>query len=551
MATGMKPNPLIDAIAARAQADAQSQMANLDLLYNMDTIQDATAERIAGIEDGVNAALTISSEQELFKAKTTANTALASAYLGMNPDEANFRLAKLAATRAESYDRAMAVEDVIAKKKQATLLSDPLTWINAQFTLPADEAAYTHYANRHNAAEAEFNGIVNSGTATGQAYRALEAATSSALAQAKADAIVAQGTEQRAQAMIQGAQLNSQGALQLLQLKDHDLNRAETAVRLQQSAQQFEINKENLALTRIQRQLAVDAALDKKMEREEKAALEADIASKVNFAALHLGKPEMPPALIMSKLRSEKASGIPGAMYKYLRIGEDAANSGKAGIAGVSLGSASETAALYKAGGVTPVGPEAPVIEFLVDSARAASTDLAIAGTKDKEAKENMINSVIVKKAGENLKRIDSTDSKNIYAAPATSALLTAVPSLAAHKFITETLAPIAAANPTAPTTDAAILSAATTAIKADPKRLNEISTALEKYYNAAVDQNNTMKMYMEKGLPQQKDYSALLPVGMFGNKVVVNLADPIALKRMLLLQTGVQGFAGTEGLFR
>lgn len=493
-------------------------------------IRNATEENVAAVRAAASASEIASTAMHGRAAETDAVNALAKSYLGLNPNEAAFRLQSLAQTRVEAYDKTNEIAAQIRDKQQATLLSDPIGFINAQFTLPADIAQHNYYAGLHNRAESEYDGIVASGTATGQMNKALAATTSLAEAQADIQKIRAVAKEKEAALAIQGAQLQISGVQALQQLSDSQLNKAQLNVSVYAQEENMKLQREQFAGLQEDRRLRREAAADARRTKQDIAAEEEQVVTAYNLSAIRYGYAQLPRSVILARLKRAGADGdlvraATSAGENLMIAGPNAEN--------VPVGTnAVETATFFHSLGANPVGTTASTVVFLKNKLVDFAADPRVAITKNPGERAAIINKLLLLDA-ERQQSVIRGNEPNIYAAITPLALAQAVPALLnkQHKFLQETVFPMSEAAPNQPVKDEAIVAAALVAIQKDPSRLNEIVITLGSYYSAAAQANNKLKGYATMGLPLQFGYNAQIESN------VLDLTDTLALRRYVMVK--------------
>jgi hypothetical protein len=513
------------AITQRDTTNAATQVAAQNQI-----ISGATEEQIAGVRAAASADAMASTAVQGRMAETDAANALAKSFLGLNPQEASFRLENLASTQREAYDKANEIAIQIRDKKSATLLSDPIGYINAQFTLPADVAQYNYYAGLHNNAEAEYKSIVDSGTNTGQMNKALQATTSVAEGEAAIAKIRAIAAEKEAVLKIQGAQLQVSGVKELQQLSVSALNQRNLAVSVYEGEQRMKFQREQFAALQEQRRLAREAAALNRKSKEDAIADEDQMVAAYNLAAARDGYAELPRSVILARA---KRAGADGELVRLaITRGENlllAPGNGE----NVPVGkNAVESALYYSHTGGTPVGTTASTVNFLKNRMADLAADSRVAIAKNPEEKAAIINKLLQEDAAKQQLAIRPNEP-NIYAALPPLALAQAVPALLNKQFafLQQTVYPMSEAAPGQPIKDDAIVAAALVEIKKNPSRLNEIVTTLGTYYSAAATANNKLKGYAQVGLPLQSGYMAQI------GKEVMDLTDTLALRRYMMVK--------------
>ena len=130
-------------------------------------------------------------------AQVDAENAAAKAALTGNWTDAGSKANYWASQMHENTDKAYSALDAIKEKESFNLLNNPLGFINAQFTLPSDKAAYNYYAQKGNMAENTLNTLTKATTDAAIENNATMLHTSTASAQAQLDLISANTRQQQ------------------------------------------------------------------------------------------------------------------------------------------------------------------------------------------------------------------------------------------------------------------------------------------------------------------------------------------------------------------
>lgn len=523
-------NVFLDFVAQSAMTARDTTLAATKITAQQNAIRNATEESVAAVRAAASTDEIASAAMNARLAETDAANGLAKSFLGLNPNEAAFRLRDLVATRVEAYNKVNEIAGQIRDKKQATLLSDPIGFINAQFTLPADIAQHNYYAALHNNASEEYDGIVQSGTATGQMNKALAATTSVAEAQAQITKIQQKAKQDEAVLAIQGAQLQISGIKELQQLSASQLTQANLRVSVFNEQENMKLRNAQFAALEEQRRLAREDAANKRKTKEEAEADEEQMVAAYNLAATRDGYAQLPRSVILARA---KRAGADGELVRLaITRGENLLIAG-GNTEAVPVGkNAAESAVYYSRTGGTPVGTTASTVNFLKNRVADFANNPLVVAAKTAEEKAAVLNKLLSEDAARQLTAI-RPDEPNIYAALTPLALASAVPALLnkEHKFLQGTVFPMSEAAPQQPIKDDAIVAAAMAEIQKNPGRLNEITNTLGTYYTAAAQANNKLKGYKEMGLPMQSGYNAQI------GKQVMDLTDTLQLRRYFMVK--------------
>jgi hypothetical protein len=533
MATKIEENPILRYQAQQAQMQNANTLRTLEMKKTLDEQTDLTAKKVSAVVNKAASDEVIQTALSGFEAKTTADNELISNILGLNPDNANFRLEKLVREREDAYEKTKITSAEIAKKQSLNILNDPLAFISAQFTLPSDIATHNYYVDRYEASAGEFNNIVQAGTATATANKALKATTSAAMAEAQLKSLQESANIALTETKQQGLSLHIAGIKNLQDMDEASLRIAAQAVNIDETIKNNAARRAQMALTMEQTEAVRAERLAKAKTIEAVKAEEDHLVNSYNTAAKANGSPALPASIILSKFRrGDEDSKVIGRMISQ---GEAIILNGDKGKTGVVIApTPAEAAKLHMSINSRPVGTDANTVAFLAQAYKRAFVNPVIAGQKDVTAQNMAASEFISNLALSDMKGIKK-DTPNLYAAPPVQALLEAAPPLRNYEFINKTLAEIAAANPSAPLKDEDIISAASTAINKDPKRMNEIAKAVSLYYSAAINYNNSALGLAENALPLQKGYNAVLDTGFLGREQTIDLSKEIDVRTLMM----------------
>lgn len=548
---------LAKAAQERANAEAAKIKNSLAVSDALAIISGSGKSSTEAIQSFTDANVVVKSETDAMAARVDAANAQAKLDLGTDSTQGNYRLKELAGDRKTAYENAVKAEEIIYEKKSKTFASDPLGWIHAQITTPADIDVYNHFAKRHNMAEEEYNSIVTSTTATAQMNNATKATTSAAMADANLKMVVAAGQKELANNAVLYAQHNIQGQQVLSSLSEKQLGHAESAVRMEEAAQNFKLRQQQMALNSAQRAetLKRTQLLNEQLEgtiqdRTQLKLEQESLTTSYNSGVRALGGVELSTPQVLTALKNDKS----GYVGNLLRYGQDIeANGGsKAGVPVLGPGmSPADMTGVLRAARAKPNGIDKDVYEFAVTATGDAIRALGATLDKDPAKRAQQLAVEIKKAADTQLERIDnSKDSSNIYGAPTPRQLAEAIPVLTKYPKLQEIIKR-SSDNPNVPIRDVDILEAAKIELQTNPTKENFklISDSLGDYYRAVRDYNNIHNGYLEKNLPQQRTYNAVLPTGLFGGTQVTDMTDPLQVQRLLIkMSFGMQSsFAPTN----
>jgi len=522
-------NPILNFAAQAAQTQARTIDNATAITAQNDAVNNATTQDLNAVDAAASAQQVVQAATDSVKLQTSSENASAKAMLGADPNAANYRLQSLQATQQDAYEKTQALSGIIAQKQSATLLSDPLGFINAQFTLPADIAQHNYYAGLHNAASQEYDDIVSKATNTAQENEKTAATMTAAQASANQDLITAKAAETKATIQQNAAQLNTKGILDLQTLNEQQLSNSATAVNVADAQTRIGLAQQQMALTnqtRLLQQQMLQERIDAKTASDSELA---DTAASYNTAAARLGGTPLPATVVAARLKR----GDP-TVSQFVRYGQDIGDNG-GNAEGVPVAATpAQAGALYTSSKIVPNGTTSSTMSYLAEKVNEFAGNSAIASEKDPNVRLGMINKLIDNDVTNQAKAI-SDNKPNIYAAPSVAALVSSVPALANNSFINGVLLPKAQANPDAPSSANDIVTAAVAAINKDPSQLNDVAQGIANFYNASIYYNNKMKGYGENGLPLQTNYLAQLNTGFLGRSQTLDLSNPTVVKTLLM----------------
>lgn len=526
--------PQMQFLAQSGIATAQNTENQTALAAANQTIQDAGMEKESNIQDEMTASMQIGSAKNALAAANDKDNAQAKQFLGLDPNASNFRLQSLAQTREDAYNKTNEIAATIAQKKSSTLLNDPLGYILNQFTLPADIAQHNYYATLHNNSEAEYDGIVDSGTKTGIENSALKASTSAALQLGNQALIQANAEKQISDVKLESARLGIGGITALGQLQERDLTNSKMVLDAQDTQVRIQMQQAAAAASNAQRALINEERARKIAEGISTTQENQRSVDNYNLAASAYGFGTLPAFAVLAGLKR----GDP-RITANVTMGEELGINGAAGKTGIPVaGSSAGAAAYYLANKVRPDGNDASTVSYLTNAYGAAASNPQLAAVKDPQARSTLINAAILDDAKNKSELIDPKDTSNPYAARSIAAITTAVPYLQSNFFIRDNLMPLAASSPNTPTSPEQVLGAAVAAVQKDPTKLNEAVTGITQFYQAAVFTNNKIGGLAENSLPTQKSYTTKVNgAGIVGGDANINLTDKIAVQSYIMRQ--------------
>jgi hypothetical protein len=262
------------------------------------------------------------------------------------------------------------------------------------------------------------------------------------------------------------------------------------------------------------RQEALDAKKDK---------LEDDTAmmNDYNVGAKAFGRPQFSDIRTFKRVSQTMSTRDPEFM-KVLGYGQDV--NLKAGVTNdIPVSNSAGHTALVYASGTVPAGNI--VGRFLAEE--VAQAKLSPTAPKDREALAAHITDNATTQALGFQKRI-IPGKGNIYEAPPTSVVMASV-AAATDPFLSSVIKPTLDVDPKVKISDELMYGKALDFARGGKGNLNVAASGLVTYYQKAALENNLLNQYVEKGLPAQKDYRAVIDGG------VVDLTNIVDVKRALL----------------
>jgi hypothetical protein len=518
----IKDNPIINHIAANAQAQAQNTQTSVDIAKMMDQQEEQSQAAIVARSAIGNADQTILSSRHSRAAAVDAKNAAIRTEFGADPTLQGTASNNWIREAEANAQKAYAALDVVKQKQSTTLLDDPIGFISAQFTLPADVAAYNYYANKHNIAQSRVSEITQSSDANVIAANRAAATTSTeeAIAEGEKAALGAAMDIAKLKEAAAGSRIKGLGELNAL-----TRDQANMAMQLHQSANsdrglalQEQAHRDLLEDRALRRQQAASQLKDKQDSFEDQESLRL----AYNMGAKATGRVQIPDArswrTTNAALQKDPLFWETMGYGQQLQLTEGVTN-------GIPVAnSAGNTAMLYASGRV-PAGNN--VAQFLVD--RVAEVKLEPNAPKDKEGFAAAVTIHAQARAKTMSTRIDPK-VPNIYSAPPVGVVMQAV-GLADDPFLTTMVKPILVEEPNAKIPDDVLFAKAADFVAGNRANFNAAADGIATYYKIAVLKNNIANQYSEKGLPNQKAYNAVI------NGRTVNLIDVISIKRELMIQ--------------
>lgn len=522
MATSeIKQNPIIDAAAKNAMAQASAATSALEIHKQLDAY-DSIAEDMTGSFQTIGKAQALQvGIKSGFEAEVDAGNAAAQLALSSDWKEQGSDINKWARLMRENAQKSYDSLDVIQEKQQYTLLDNPLGWINAQFTLPADIATHNYYASKHNEAEANLDKLSSATNAAAIANKNMEKNTSQELAIARQEEVVAAQAVNVGKLKLDTAGTRIKGIVELNQLTAQQsqlayqaLNAQNEQVRLSLAQRSAEDQHQMRLIAQQQRQDVLDAKKADRLDLE--YLLEAR-----NAGARNMGKTTIDSVDLFKREYLARKSDPD---YQDMVNSGQIIQSNGGVVSGVMVAkNAGDAARNYASPGTSLKGNVAGTFLATVYN----TEKLSPTASKDKVAFNEHVNQIAVGQATAQSKLIKD-DQPNIYAAP-NPAILLKNPNVASNNFIKDSLLPMVTLSPEMSIDDNTLVSSGIDYVKGDPGKLAAVTAGITQYYRQAVLTNNMVNRYKENGLPEQLKY-----VAQIGGQNV-DLADELSVKRIVL----------------
>ena len=518
MAT-QKENPILNYVAQAAQTAAANKQAQIDTALLIDEQEAAQKEQVTQTRAAGKARVAVIAGTEAIAASTDAEKALIVEKFGTSysdqASESNFWADEMKLNGRKAYES----QDKLRELQGKDFLSDPLGFISAQFSLPAAAAEFNYFATKHNTAQANLASITQASDAAVIAAARAAKTTSTEIAIAKGEEAAALNETQVSELIARNAGTRIQGIQQLNNLSNQQLSQAFQLHSAQNSDRSLAMQAQSLAQQAEMRKLALDEA---KERLDAKNAMLEDI--KYEMDAYNAG------ARRTGKMTFDSIERFRSA-YKANQNSPEFINtmtSGKLLVLnkGVTNGimvadNAGEAAMIYSTGqAVTPVA------KFLKQ--QVLDVKQSPQAPKDRVGFIGSVSNVAVERATKQAKRIDQNSPEtNIYAAPPASVILQS--RAVDLPFINEMVRPMLEADPNAKIPDSVLVEKAVEYSKTNRGNFNDAAASITSYYRQAVLTNKLTNQYTENGLPEQKNYPAVL------NGKIVDLTDEVSVKRYLL----------------
>jgi hypothetical protein len=522
----VKQNPIIDYMFAAGQNAAQNKAAAIAITTQLDNQEEAnSAAQVARSAVGASDQV-IESEKQKRQLALDAHVADIQTEFGADPvaqgSASNIWLKRM----QEDSQKAYATLDQIHENQSKTLLNDPVGYIMNQFTAPADIAEHNYYVNRYNIAEEALKNITSASHNNVIAANHAAAKTSQESAIAEAEKIAATTAYDLANLKGKTAGDRIRGLGELNSLNNQQLAVVFQAHAAANSDESLALQKQNHADMLALRKEALEAKKDKLIEDEA-------TMNDYNVGAKAFGRPQFSDIKTFIRMSKTMQTRDPEFM-KVLGYGQDVNLKGGVTNDIPISNSAGHTALVYASGTVTPGNV---VGKFLAEE--VAQAKLSPTAPKDREALAAHITDIATTQALNSQKRI-IPNKGNIYEAPPTSVVMSSV-AAASDPFLSTVIKPTLDVDPKVKISDELMFGKALDFAKANKANLNVAASGLQTYYQKAVLENNLLNQYVEKGLPAQKDYRAVI------DGKVVDMTNIVDVKRALLSNMGsINDFGGS-----
>lgn len=531
----IKDNPIINYVAQAAQQNASDTKAKLGIQVQLDEQEEASNEAMLAASIAGGSKATQIAAEESWKASSDVGVAAMQEALGTSWTAQGSESNKWAARIKENAEKAYSALDIIKEKQTKTLLNDPIGFIEAQFSLPADIATHNYYADKHNKAEDNLNRIISSSNAAAIAVKQMEKRTSNEFAEAKAQEAMALAAgnvaalkRQSAGDKIKGiTEINNLTAKQTdLVFRVHALRNSDESLELQRQSQSDNHKLATVRLQQRQEELANKAATEEEWR--------VDMETR-NIGAKAKGVPEIVSLAAFKREFTGPLSKNP--IYQDMFAYGSAIQMNDGSLSGISVAqNAGSAARNYAATGGVNLANN-PVGSFL--SQVYSAQRIHPTAPKDPIAFAEVVNTAAINEASNMRRSIDNSNpnTPNIYAAPAAAVMIKTF-GVMNDPFIVETVKPMLDLNPNTVITDATMLAKAADYAKTNRANFNMAAESISDYYKRAVVLNNSIKLYKENGLPAQTNYIARID-----NKNI-DLTD-ITQVRQYIFKKNMQGNMG------
>ena len=515
-----------------AQGNAQLAQAGQQIGVDNAGITQATqtAQRDFNIQ-GTSQAI-IDSTADAAKAKALENSAQYASFLGNNLGNNSSAMRQMADSYLSETNAALAARQQIAEKEQTKWYEDPLGWLQNQFSLPYDYAAYNSHADQANMLENKMSSIMSLTSSETQSQLAIAQTSTAATAQAAADAAKAKADAAAQQVKMSGLRYNIEGIQAIAGMNQDQITNTVTGIRTMLEGQQVQIQEQYRALqgAMYQEKVRVDQAY--LAQATQNQAADKDLADTINQgrAAMGFTNP-LPPARILNML---KAGGALGAqMQQFYTVGSIKISTGKAVLAGSPAQAATALLTIQP----PESAPEKVVTDMitneLLDSRRAALQK----GVKDPLQIDQAANGKIdalVDGMGSN---IQAGDYRNIYHAPTLDALQKSVPGITRTPLWKTVVAPLVANG--AKVTDAnQLLGFTVDAVRAGKINANQAAKDLSSIFSGVVASNNANRQYQKYGIMPQSSFNTKVDTGLPGiisaDKTTIDMTQQTQVQNMI-----------------
>lgn len=518
----VKDNPIINYVAAAAQQHAADNLAKLDIQKQLDKQEEANADAMLAASIAGGSKATQIAAEESWKASSDAGIAAMQEALGSSWTTQGSQSNIWAARMKEDGEKAYQTLDVIKEKQGKTLLNDPIGFIEAQFSLPADVEAHNYYVRKHNIAEGRLNEVIGASNNAAIAIKQMEKRTSTEFALGKAQEAMALAAGNVAALKRQAAGDSIRGITEINNLNAKQADMVFRVHAMQNSDASLALQRKSQADAHADRVAALAAKQESKdtLLEEQQAMMEYR-----NLGAKAIGK--APVTDLKMFMREYSMLGKTPEYQDMTARGYGMALNG-GNLNGIPVAKDAGSAARnYASGGGTNLtnNPVGSLLATIYSDQKSHPT-----APKDPAAFAEVVNKVAVSTA-ENMRRsIDNSNpnSPNIYAAPPVGVMFKSF-AVMNDPFMVATVKPMLDLNPSLQISDATMLAKAAEFAKGNKANFNMAAESITDYYKRASILNESNKLFAEHGLPPQKGYNARID----GRNI--NLTDITQVKRYLL----------------
>lgn len=261
------------------------------------------AERGVIANKAGDAAALVESTDHLAQAKAQEQALEYATKLGTNPQAETEILSSLISDKAQLFQQSRAELREIHRKQRTSLFSDPLGWLQAQFTLSDSVENYNAAATEHNLVSQQIDTLVSGTKEIEQMTNAL--AQTKTVASAEAAAVAARSTADLLanQSAIEALKTNADGIVRVQSMQQNALSNAFRIrdQQMQERSHALAVRNSNLAFE--QHKLALEGKKEQQQERER-------TVQAVNLYRKANGMPEMSWTDLQLMYRDPQQKGL-------------------------------------------------------------------------------------------------------------------------------------------------------------------------------------------------------------------------------------------------